>query len=556
MTLAMAIAHCGDSDVRVSTGPGVVPSPGTFNGSLSDGGSIRIEVGSIEEIAFTCDNEEIQETFSPPQPIDSDGTFNVKFSDGGRDFRVQGTFRDNNNVDGTINDEDNECDVSYDASRGGGFLTPTPQRTPTPGGIVPTATTGDVDPTATAPEPTDPNATVTPTPATSGGPTGGPSPCPVGVEVLSNAGTAKVLDTGWTGIAHNATVIGDGKLSFTVACDGTTRPCGVCDVSGPIPNANKNAGDIDAQRCINDTSIKCTDNSACGAGTCVYYFGAPLPLSAGGVSTCVTNQVNGAVSGTANIESGAFSTSITLASRVFTGVSNEQPCPICAGDAVSTPNDGKANGTCSAGARQGQPCDINGRSAVPSFGNTSLDCPPTASALLASLSIPLSGSSGTETKTLTAQSPNCNGFFGPGVTKKCFCEPGGTEPNKPNGCNDGICTDEGGGEGSCEAGPIDSNCSIESFRGCSTATQATDCPAQGDSCLSALRPCYIDNGEVGGSVSVTGKADPPKSGKSNPIFATLFCVPPVKSAASVNTAAGLPGLGRLRLPLATQEVLP
>ena len=114
MTLAMAIAHCGDSDVRVSTGPGVVPSPGTFNGSLSDGGSIRIEVGSIEEIAFTCDNEEIQETFSPPQPIDSDGTFNVKFSDGGRDFRVQGTFRDNNNVDGTINDEDNECDVSYD----------------------------------------------------------------------------------------------------------------------------------------------------------------------------------------------------------------------------------------------------------------------------------------------------------------------------------------------------------------------------------------------------------------------------------------------------------
>ena len=57
---ARAIAHCGDSDVRVSTGPGIVPSPGTFNGSLSDGGSIRIEVGSIEEIAFTCDDEEIQ----------------------------------------------------------------------------------------------------------------------------------------------------------------------------------------------------------------------------------------------------------------------------------------------------------------------------------------------------------------------------------------------------------------------------------------------------------------------------------------------------------------
>ena len=135
VAMAMVIAHCGDSDVRVSTGPGTNPSPGTFNGSLSDGGSIRIEVGSIEEIAFDCDDERIQETFTPPQPIDSDGTFNVKFEDGGRDFRVQGTFRDNNTVDGTINDEDNECDVSFDAFRGDGPVpTATPARTPTAGG--------------------------------------------------------------------------------------------------------------------------------------------------------------------------------------------------------------------------------------------------------------------------------------------------------------------------------------------------------------------------------------------------------------------------------------
>src|SRR5262245_32611110 len=94
VAMAMAVAHCGDSDVRVSTGPGIAPSPGTFNGTLSDGGSIRLEVGSIEEVAFTCDNENIQETFTPPQPVDSDGSFNVKFSDGGRSFRVRGVFRD------------------------------------------------------------------------------------------------------------------------------------------------------------------------------------------------------------------------------------------------------------------------------------------------------------------------------------------------------------------------------------------------------------------------------------------------------------------------------
>ena len=39
-------------------------------------------------------------------------------------------------------------------------------------------------------------------------------------------------------------------------------------------------------------------------GTCEFYFGAPLPLVAGGVGTCVVNQFNGAVSGTANVETG------------------------------------------------------------------------------------------------------------------------------------------------------------------------------------------------------------------------------------------------------------
>jgi hypothetical protein len=55
---------------------------------------------------------------------------------------------------------------------------------------------------------------------------------------------------------------------------------------------------------------------------------------------------------------------------------------------------------------------------------------------------------------------------------------------------------------------------------------------------------------------VTGVADAPdNAGKANPTFATLFCVPPVGSA-GVNRVGGLPGLGRLRLPLATQEIFP
>src|SRR5690606_22879169 len=107
----------------------------------------------------------------------------------------------------TINDEDNECDVTFDAFRDGGGV-PTPVRTPTPGGS--TNEPGDPTPTTTPGGPTD-GSEVTPTPATS---SSGPSvtvsvtprPCPVGVEVLGDAGDARVLDTGWTGIAHDATV--------------------------------------------------------------------------------------------------------------------------------------------------------------------------------------------------------------------------------------------------------------------------------------------------------------------------------------------------------------
>jgi len=563
LAMAFVVAHCGDSDVRVSTGPGVVPTPGTFTGSLSDGGAIRLEVGSIEEVAFTCDNEPIQETFSPPKQINSDGTFDVKFSDGGREFRVRGTFRDNNNVDGTIDDEDNQCDVSYDATRGGAiFPTVTPARTPTNGPL--TTATPTVAPTSvpTGPTVVPTGPTVVPTGPTvvPTGPTAsqtpGASQCPVAVEVVGNAGSQKVLDSGWTGLAHNATVISDGKLTFSVSCNGTTKPCGVCNVSGPIQNLKPGTGDINAHRCVNDTSVTCNGDTDCASGKCAFYFGAPLPLSAGGIGTCVTNQVNGSVSGTANVESGAFASSIQLTSRVFSGATNK-PCPNCNGD--TTLNDGQKQGTCDGGPRQGQPCDANGNSPIPSFGTTSLDCPPgTLQQQLSALSINLSGSSGTETKTLDASSPACTGV---GVgNKKCFCTAQGPTPTQPNACLDDTTTPAVEGcsavpgqprKGQC-AIPADLTCSpTETFRGCASNA---DCPASGDTCVPILRPCYLDNGAIGGAVTAQGAADPPDAnGESDPTLASLFCIPPVPQS-SVDQAGGLPGLGRLELPLHTKEI--
>jgi hypothetical protein len=143
--------------------------------------------------------------------------------------------------------------------------------------------------------------------------------------------------------------------------------------------------------------------------------------------------------------------------------------------------------------------------------------------------------------------------------KKCFCPGAGTQPTRPYACIDDTSTSNppcqpisaGSTEGLCESTPIDRVCQKESFRGCS---QNADCPNQPDTCIARLRPCSLDNGLVGGSVTAKGRADPPdQNGVSNPTFAALFCIPPVAQA-SINTAGGLPGLGRIELPLVSTEI--
>src|SRR6185369_46410 len=118
-----------------------------------------------------------------------------------------------------------------------------------------------------------------------------------------------------------------------------------------------NQGISNNHRCTNNTSIECTDDSACAklcvggsndgkpcsavtdcpgdsttcpnAGTCAFFFGAPLPLAAGGVSTCVINQITGNITGTANIETGESTSTTHLTSNVFTSPVQEEPCPAC-----------------------------------------------------------------------------------------------------------------------------------------------------------------------------------------------------------------------------------
>ncbi len=226
------------------------------------------------------------------------------------------------------------------------------------------------------------------------------------MDVEGTAGSLGILDSGWTGQAHDLTVVDEGKITVMVdACDNATEPCGVCTFTGPVANIAAGAGDIDNQRCTGNTNTLCTLDADCSGvgGTCEFFFGTILPISAGGVSTCIINRVVGDITGTANTDTGDAASTVQLLSTVFSGPTADNPCPKCLGDA--TPNDGVLGGTCNSGQNANAMCDINGSSPIATFGSTSLDCPPLTGGKIADLVIDLSNTTGTVTRTLTAAEP-------------------------------------------------------------------------------------------------------------------------------------------------------
>lgn len=457
----------------------------------------------------------------------------------------------------------------------------TPTATATPGGptATPTATSGGGGPTTT--------------------PTPGGGSCPTSLTFEATGETAD-LDTGWTGQSHDSKVIGNGALTLTVSgCAGASPSCGQCNVNGPIANTGGTASNN--HRCSGNTSIQCTSDANCtGNGTCAFFFGAPLPLSSGGVSVCVINQVLGGVSGTANVDNGTSATTVSLSSKVHTGPVVDQPCPVCGTGGFGTTS------TCSAGPRAGLGCTVNGTSSL--FGSTSFDCPPDPAGNIGTLLLTLNLSTGAQSRSLSSASPSCTS---PGFgSSKCFCDtcnsaaaepcgtnadcpisggqpgicggrrcqggsnggapctvasqcPGGAcgrpgKTSQPNECDDATCSantppdNDSVQEGVCAAGPFEQFCHIDTFRGCTTDA---DCTKPGDTCGNGrFRQCFTDNGQIGASVNVQGNPDPPVNGQSSPTLGALFCIPPTTSQ-SVNAVAGLPGLGRLTLP-GTAQLLP
>ncbi len=423
-------------------------------------------------------------------------------------------------------------------------------------------------------------------------------PCPTSLSFTAD-GQRVDLDTGFTGLAHNAKVPTNGRLTLTISgCAGVNNPtCGQCNVNGPIDNTGGIA--FENHRCQDQPWVTCDNDGDCitagATGPCIYFFGSPLPLVAGAVSTCVLNEVSGPVTGTIDLGDGSSTTNVPLSSKVHPTGTVDAPCPNCVA------------GTCVGGPRDTFSCSTQGSS---QFGDVTLDCPPNPGANAGTLGIDLIISTGTQSVTVSAANPTCRqtGYTGlrclcdtcnnanaescstnadcpdnppatPGICggRRCLsgsnvgaaCTAGSECPGsscsrpgqatQPNVCVDdsstpedgSICTSIGGNEGICVDFPVDLVCSIDSYRGCMDASECNPpgCPncTPGQTCEVAKRKCFTDNGVIGNSVFVAGSPSAPCGGVSEPEVGTFFCVAPV-SAPAVNAAGGLPALGRVRIP--------
>lgn len=297
-----------------------------------------------------------------------------------------------------------------------------------------------------------------------------PSACNfTGVEVQVNPGfgseinTATRLDTGWTGAGFGADVT-EGFLS-RVKLNNCTADCSNCEVA-----LDSNVGeDFGNCRCIDELETKCeadsgipnTASAACPAsGTCRCYFGAPLPLSAVGVSTCVVTSIVDELDGLANLGTGEGSTTVSSVALVFDSETSFTPCPTCDGD--GTPNDGVRGGICAGGGNAGNSCDQNGTSAT--FGDLSYECQPSAGKNIAGTGLRLNLALTNEAASTMAPLEACTDGSG----DNCYCRE--CFDDNTVGCNqDSDCLDAG----------LTANCGIDTQCALAGCVVDADCSAVG-----------------------------------------------------------------------------
>jgi len=341
--------------------------------------------------------------------------------------------------------------------------------------------------------------------------------------------TGSDLDSGWTGIGHNADLILGASISFRTLrrcsdnqaacekdsdcgnndCDPTCDCLGdkSCEVTGPTHGKN----------CL--TTLKdCTTNADCGASVaCVSTFGPPLPLSAGGTPVCVISVFDGSLTGTADSGTGEAETAAGLKSRVFLGITIDKPCPRC-----GLPDDNPKLGdqfTCSGGQFEAAACTVDGVS--PTFGGTSFDCPPKLDANVSGAGLAIRFSQVTTgTSTKTAALPCANTAFRPNPSLPLDKCTGGTNPG-------GACTSNA----QCPGGFCNLPKCLDTGEACASNADCKRCT--GDTSID----CTDSAGACSGNGSCAEAPDQPvpcgywcncgfcNGNASKPCFQTSDCAP-------------------------------
>lgn len=365
----------------------------------------------------------------------------------------------------------------------------------------------------------------------------------------------------------------------------------VCKNNGNCPGGTCMA----AAEC--DNGRNCNINADCtgtcaAASQCQCFDGPPLPLVVGGTPFCNVYRLAADVGGTVDVDSGASSLDFSIRAIVHSGSTTTSPCPVCGGRCSNdagvlcttdddcsaggsctldaTAGDGNADGFCVGGRSNGLSCDVDAsntsfpaRPGEKGGAGYSLDCFPNVGQNISGsgLAIGFVESTG---DTELASGLSCGGSF-PQLSCPCRvcsdatfipcssdadCEGQGTcsadalfAPVLPNDCTDLLCTDNGGGDGTCTTGPDWRWCSgvlRADGRGFLACAANADCEPgtigidAGDCTLTERAPCFLD------TIVANGSAHP-----RQPVTAAAFCMP-ATSTAGRNAVIGLPGPARIR----------
>ena len=373
------------------------------------------------------------------------------------------------------------------------------------------------------------------------------------------------LDAGWTALTHDLGVLEGADVTAELDnCDGATDT--ICDLHGATTGVS---------------------------------FGAPSPVSGGGIATCITVEFGSDLTGTLDLATGDVSESAQLHVRYYRGATIAAPCSACLVD-DGDPQLGEA-GTCQSGPSFGQSCTVEGLADVGYGSNraTSTQCPPDPAKLIGDFRSTVTVTTGQSTLATTGDSPACYGKPGascpcdtcntaepiactsdadcpesggaPGICggKRCIgptatlgtpcttsteCGSGSVcgrtgEPTKPDAClyledeSPTGCQPVSEGYGECVSGPLDEVCEIQHHLGC---LQDVDCQPPnaaipGDRCIVRNRGCFLD------PIVTTGAPDPPVDGTAHPVLAGSFCMGP-SSRSAQNVVTGIPGPVRFVWP--------